>query len=140
MDKAKTDYHLAVANGSTDPTFGIDFGRNPPISVYFGLSVNIPLRVFDRNQGEKARTELDIRKNERLQSAAEAQVFSDVDTAYATVNSNVILLRSCKSHYLEQASRVRGDYFFHAYQRGGSSPCWISSSPAGLPGHSTQLP
>ena len=30
VDKAKTDYQLAVANGSTDPTFGVDFGRNPP--------------------------------------------------------------------------------------------------------------
>jgi len=120
VDKAKTDYHLAVANGSTDPTFGIDFGRNPPISVYFGVSMNIPLRIFDRNQGEKARTELDIRRNERLRSAAEAQVFSDVDSAYATVNSNLVLLRSYKSHYLGQAVRVRETISF-AYQHGGAS-------------------
>jgi cobalt-zinc-cadmium efflux system outer membrane protein len=120
VDKAKTDYHLAVANGSTDPTFGIDFGRNPPISVYFGVSMNIPLRIFDRNQGEKARTELDIRRNERLHSAAEAQVFSDVDSAYATVNSNLVLLRSYKSHYLDQAVRVRETISF-AYQHGGAS-------------------
>jgi cobalt-zinc-cadmium efflux system outer membrane protein len=120
VDLAKTNYHLAVANGSTDPTFGIDFGRNPPISAYMGVSMNIPLRIFDRNQGEKARTELDIKKNQRLQSAAEAQVFSDVDSAYATVNSNVILLRSYKSHYLDQAVRVRQTISF-AYQHGGAS-------------------
>ena len=60
VDKAKTDQKLAVANGSTDPTFGFDIGRNPPIDQYFGFSVNIPLRIFDRNQGEKQRTELDI--------------------------------------------------------------------------------
>jgi cobalt-zinc-cadmium efflux system outer membrane protein len=120
VDKAKTDFHLAVANGSTDPTFGMDFGRNPPISVYFGVSMSIPLRIFDRNQGEKARTELDIKKNERLQSAAEAQVFSDVDSAYANVDSNLVLLRSYKSHYLEQAVRVRQTISF-AYQHGGAS-------------------
>ena len=120
VDKAKTDYHLAVANGSTDPTFGVDFGRNPPISVYFGVSMSIPLRIFDRNQGEKARTELDIKRNERLRSAAEAQVFSDVDSAYATVNGNLILLRSYKSHYLAQAVRVRETISF-AYQHGGAS-------------------
>jgi cobalt-zinc-cadmium efflux system outer membrane protein len=36
VDKAKTDYRLAVANGSTDPTLGFDVGRNPPIDQYFG--------------------------------------------------------------------------------------------------------
>jgi len=60
VDKAKTDYRLAVANGSTDPTIGVDVGRNPPIDAYVGLNVSIPLRIFDRNQGEKRRTQLDI--------------------------------------------------------------------------------
>ena len=56
VDKAKTDHRLAVANGSTDPTFGFDVGRNPPIDQYIGFDVSIPLRIFDRNQGEKLRT------------------------------------------------------------------------------------
>lgn len=120
VDKAQTDYRLAVANGSVDPTFGLDVGRNPPIAAYFGLNMTIPLRIFDRNQGEKARTELDIRRNERLRSATEAQVFSDVDSAYATVNSNLTLLRSYKTRYLDQAVRVRETIAF-AYQHGGSS-------------------
>ena len=54
VELAKTNHQLAVANGSTDPTFSMDFARNPPIPVYFGVSVSIPLRIFDRNQGEKA--------------------------------------------------------------------------------------
>ena len=66
VDKAQTDHRLAIANGSTDPTFGMDIARNPPITAYFGFSVNIPLRIFDRNQGEKARTEIDIRRAERV--------------------------------------------------------------------------
>src|SRR5262249_45827922 len=49
VDKARTDYRLAVANGSTDPTIGVDAGRNPPIDAYVGINVNIPLRIFDRN-------------------------------------------------------------------------------------------
>ena len=65
IDKAKTDHRLAVANGSTDPTFGFDVGRNPPIDQYFGVNVSIPLRIFDRNQGEKQRTQLDIDRNEQ---------------------------------------------------------------------------
>jgi cobalt-zinc-cadmium efflux system outer membrane protein len=81
IDKARTDYRLAVANGGTDPTFSWDFARNPPIPVYFGVSVNLPLRIFDRNQGERARTQLDIRRNESMAQATKAQVLSDVDSA-----------------------------------------------------------
>ena len=65
-----------------------------------GFSVNIPLRIFDRNQGEKARTEIDIQRNERLRDAAEAQVYSDVDSAWATLNGNLMLLRPYKAKYL----------------------------------------
>jgi cobalt-zinc-cadmium efflux system outer membrane protein len=117
VDKAQTDYKLAVANGSADPTFGIDFGRNPPIPVYMGVSVTIPLRIFDKNQGEKARTRVDITRNERLRDAAQAQVFSDVDSAYATILNTVTLLRPYKTRYLPTAGRVRDTIAF-SYQRG----------------------
>ncbi len=120
VDKARTDYRLAIANGSTDPTFGLDLGRDPPIPAYFGVSINIPLRIFDRNQGEKARTRLDIGRNERLVDATKAQIFSDVDSAYVAMQSNLILLRPYKSHYLAAAVRVRETISF-SYQHGGSS-------------------
>ena len=120
VDKAKTDYRLAVANGTTDPTFAMDLGRNPPIPAYMGFSVTVPLRIFDRNQGEKERTQLDIRRNERLQDANQAQVFSDADSAFATLNSNRVLLRAYKNKYLDQATRVRETVSF-AYQHGGAS-------------------
>jgi cobalt-zinc-cadmium efflux system outer membrane protein len=120
VEKSKAEYKLAVANGSTDPTFGVDVGRNPPIPAYIGFSVNIPLRIFDRNQGEKARTQLDIRRNERLHEAAQAQVFSDVDSAWTSLNSNGALLRPYKAKYLQLAAKVRETVSF-AYQHGGSS-------------------
>ena len=120
VDKAKTDYRLAIANGSTDPTLGFDVGRNPPIDQYIGFSVSIPLRIFDRNQGEKRRTQLDIDRNDRLAAAAQAQVFNDVDSAYATVNSAVILLKPYKDQYLEEASSVRDTISF-SYQHGAAS-------------------
>ena len=96
--KAETDHKLAVANGSTDPTFSGWWSHNPSFNNPYayetvGASVTIPLRIFDRNQGEKARTELDIGHAERLREAAEAQVFSDVDSAYYTLLSSVNLLR-----------------------------------------------
>ena len=120
VEKAKTDHRLAVAMGSTDPTFGFDAGRNPPIDQYVGFSVNIPLRIFDRNQGEKLRTQLDIDRNERLTEATRAQVFSDVDSAYASVTTTVTLLQSYKQRYLQQASRVRDTISF-SYEHGAAS-------------------
>ena len=63
---------------------------------------------------------MDIRRNERLRDATEAQVYSDVDSAYATLNSNLILLRPYKAKYLQLAAKVRETVSF-AYQRGGAS-------------------
>jgi cobalt-zinc-cadmium efflux system outer membrane protein len=120
VEKAQTDHRLAVANGSVDPTFGADFARNPPIPAYFGVNVSIPLKIFDRNQGEKQRTQQDITRNERLRDAATAQVFSDVDSAYATIESNLALLRPYKDTYLNEAVEVRDTVSF-AYTRGGAS-------------------
>jgi cobalt-zinc-cadmium efflux system outer membrane protein len=120
VEKARTDHRLAVSMGSTDPTFGVDVGRNPPIDQYFGVSVSIPLRFFDRNQGEKQRTQLDIDRNQRLMDATRAQVFSDVDSAYATLASTVALLQPYKDHYLQQALRVRDTISF-SYEHGAAS-------------------
>jgi len=120
LTKAKTDHQLAVANGSTDPTFGFDVGRNPPIDQYIGVSVGVPLRIFDRNQGEKLRTQIDVGRSERLSEAAKAQVLSDVDSAHATVNSVILLLQPYHSHYLNQATNVRDSVEF-AYEHGAAS-------------------
>ncbi len=123
--QAKTNYKLAVADGSTDPTFGVWYTHNPSFNNPYahetlGLSVSIPLRIFDRNQGEKQRTLIDINRNQQLTEGATAQVFSDVDTAYEQVKSNIALLVPYRDQYKDQATRVR-DTVTYAYQRGGAS-------------------
>jgi cobalt-zinc-cadmium efflux system outer membrane protein len=120
VEKAKVDHRLATANGSTDPTLGFDVGRNPPIDQYFGVTLSFPLRIFDRNQGEKRRTQLDIGRNEKLVQAARAQVFSDVDSAYATLSGTLVLLQPYRDRYLQQATGVRDTISF-SYQNGGAS-------------------
>jgi outer membrane protein, heavy metal efflux system len=129
LDKSKTDHQLAISNGSTDPVFGVWWSNNPsfnfsPGNVFgretLGVSVSIPLRIFDRNQGEKRRTEIDISRNEKLRDAAQAQVFNDVDSAYTTLNSNIILLQPYKREYLQTSVDVR-DTVHYAYQKGAAS-------------------
>jgi cobalt-zinc-cadmium efflux system outer membrane protein len=121
VEKARIDHRLAIANGSTDPTFGFDAAHQPnPLNSYVGLSVNIPLRMFDRNQGEKQRTLLDIDLQQRETDAARAQVFADVDSSYATVDGQLRLLRPYKDKYLKLALSARDTISF-SYQHGGAS-------------------
>jgi cobalt-zinc-cadmium efflux system outer membrane protein len=125
VEQAVTNHKLANANGSTDPTFGAWYTfngsfNNPNSNQTLGLNVSIPLRIFDHNQGEKKRTLIDIDRNRQLTDAARAQVFSDVDSAYEQVQSNIVLLKPYRDKYKDQATRVR-DTVTYSYQRGGAS-------------------
>jgi outer membrane protein, heavy metal efflux system len=125
VQQAETNYKLAEANGSVDPTLSAWYTHNAstnnPLAINtLGVSVSAPLRIFDRNQGEKLRTKIDINRNEKLRQGVETQVYSDVDSAYAIVNSNINLLKPYQRQYLAQAVRVRDTVFF-SYQHGGAS-------------------
>jgi cobalt-zinc-cadmium efflux system outer membrane protein len=125
IQQAQTNHKLAIANGSTDPTFSTWYSYNPAFNNNFGrytlgASVNIPLRIFDRNQGEKQRTQIDIGRNQQLTEAARAQVFSDVDSAYTQVESSIALLKPYKAQYKDQALRVRNTVTY-SYEHGGAS-------------------
>lgn len=124
-EQAATNHKLAVANGSTDPTFTGWYtwnssNNNPNGLQTIGGSVSIPLRIFDRNQGEKQRTLIDIDRDRQLTEAARAQIFSDVDSAYTQVESSIALLKPYKAQYKGQATRVR-DTVTYAYEHGGAS-------------------
>jgi cobalt-zinc-cadmium efflux system outer membrane protein len=125
VELARISHQLAVANGSTDPTFSLWWSHNPSFSNPFanetiGGSISFPLRIFDRNQGEKAKTQIDIGRNERLRDANEALVFSDVDSAYFTMVQNLNLLKPYKAKYLPLATDVRDKMSF-SYRNGGAS-------------------
>jgi cobalt-zinc-cadmium efflux system outer membrane protein len=125
VDQAKIAHQLAVANGSADPTFSAWWTHNPSFNNPYdyntvGASVSVPLRIFDKNQGEKARTQIDIEHNERLREATEAQVFSDVDSAYWTLIQSVSLLKPYKETYLPLAAETRDTITF-SYRNGGAS-------------------
>jgi len=125
IQQSDTNHKLAVSNGSTDPTFGAWYTYNPSFNnpndeQTLGLSVSVPLRVFDRNQGEKKRTLLDIDRSRSAADAARAQVFDDVDSTYEQLSGNITLLKPYKEKYRDQATRVRNTVTF-SYQHGGAS-------------------
>ena len=121
LRKARTDFKLAVANGSTDPTYGMIVSHQPfPLQTYFGFSLNIPLRIFDRNQGEKARTNLEIGRSQRLLDASQTDALHDVESAYATLQNTLSLLRPYKTKYLKEADEIRSTVSF-SYEKGAAS-------------------
>jgi len=120
IQQAQTNHRLAQANGSADPTFSVDSGANPPLDPYVGFNISVPLRIFDRNQGEKKRTQIDIGRDQQLTEAARAEVFSDVDSAHTQVESDIALLKPYKAQYKTQALRVR-DTVTYSYEHGGAS-------------------
>jgi len=130
VDLAKINHQLAIANGSTDPTFAFDMALPSltsnyqswafPLYQYVGINVSVPLRIFDKNQGEKLRTQLDIGRNERLREAAQASVFSDVDSAYWTLIQALNLLKPYKAKYLPLAQDNRNRISI-SFQNGGAS-------------------
>ena len=125
IQQSQTNHKLAIANGSTDPTlsgwYTYNSSNNNPNGIEtLGASVNISLRIFDRNQGEKQRTQIDISRSQQASEATRAQVFSDVDSAYVQVESSITLLKPYKAQYRDQATRVR-DTITYSYQHGGAS-------------------
>ncbi len=144
VELAKVTHQLAIANGSSDPTFSLWFSNNPSFSNSFanetvGGSVSLPLRIFDRNQGEKARTQVDIGRNEKLRDAAEAQVLNDVDSAYYTVVQNVNLLKPYKARYMPMATDVRDKMSF-SYRQGGASLLDYLDAEKSYPRHAPRVP
>ena len=125
VDQAQVNYKLAIAGGSSDPTFSAWYSYNPSFNnpsdhQTLGASISVPLRIFDRNQGEKLRTQLDIARNQQLLAATQAEVFGDVDSAYAQVSGDLALLRPYKQTYLTQAERVRETVSL-SYEHGAAS-------------------
>jgi cobalt-zinc-cadmium efflux system outer membrane protein len=86
----------------------------------FGLGVSIPIRVFDRNQGEIARAGAEITRADQLRQAAIDQARSEIETALALVASEREKVLRLGGEYVLRAQRIRETVQF-AYRRGALS-------------------
>jgi len=116
---ADANVKLADAQGTTDPTIGGEYDRTATYNSA-GFQVSIPLRVFDRNQGEKARTRYEAQSARFAEIAARAQVLNDVDQAWAGYDAALDMAKRYNSHYTDEAERVR-DNIEYSYRHGGST-------------------
>jgi cobalt-zinc-cadmium efflux system outer membrane protein len=116
---ADSNIKLADADGTTDPTVGGEYER---VGTYnsAGFQVSIPLRLFDRNQGEKQRTRYEAQSSRFAETAARNQVVNDVDQAWAGYETAMGMAKRYHGHYLQEATRVRDNLEF-SYRHGGTT-------------------
>jgi outer membrane protein, heavy metal efflux system len=115
---AQSQILLAKANGKVDVNGTYDFthvsGENTA-----SIFVNFALPIFNRNQGEIARTRYALTQAQELEQAASDIVISDVGNAYEAVKSNDEVVQLYTSGYLKQARDSR-DISEYAYRRGAT--------------------
>jgi outer membrane protein, heavy metal efflux system len=125
IEKAQADNRLAIANGTADPVVAGWYSRNPSFNNPFdsntlGASISIPIRIFDKNQGEKARTALEVTRTGHLRDALLAGIYRDVDSAFATVESVRTLVRPYRDKYLQESADIRDKVSF-SYSQGNAT-------------------
>ena len=110
---------VAVANGTADPVIEGEYERAGDSNTVGG-SINVPLRIFDRNQGEKQRARYELEGSRLALTAQENQVLSDVDTAWAAYETAAAQTARYRSKYLAEAAHVRDNLEF-SYRHGNTT-------------------
>ena len=116
---AESQIRLAKANSKVDVTgtYNVDHVAGETTASIFA---SFPLAIFDRNQGEIARTKYALTQSQEQQQSASDAVLSDVSNAYEMVKSNDEVVQLYTSGYLKQAQDSR-DISEYAYKRGAAS-------------------
>jgi cobalt-zinc-cadmium efflux system outer membrane protein len=116
---AKSAELLAEANRKRD--LGASFNYSHVAATNTGaFFFNIQLPIFDRNQGEIARTRLVITQNQELASETAQQVLTDVVDAYSAMRTSEQIVQLYQGGYVDQAKKSR-DISEYAYKRGAAS-------------------
>jgi cobalt-zinc-cadmium efflux system outer membrane protein len=119
LTAARSQYQLARADGKVDPTVTFNYDHLAGLNLG-SLFMNIQLPIFNRNQGEIARTNFAITQAQETQSAASEGVLTDVVTAYENLLTGDKVVTLYISGYLKEAEDSR-DISQYAYQRGAAS-------------------
>jgi cobalt-zinc-cadmium efflux system outer membrane protein len=116
---AQSQYGLAKANGKRDVTLTFDYDHVSGTSAGSAF-FNMDLPIFNRNQGEIARTNFTITQAREQEKEASETVLSDVENAYGNLQTNGEVIRLYETGYLDQARQSR-DISKFAYEHGAAS-------------------
>ncbi|MGH9475487.1 MAG: TolC family protein [Terriglobales bacterium] len=116
---ALSQHQLALADGKRDLTTTAQYTHvSAANNIGFLFSIEIP--VFDRNQGEIARTAAATVQARDFERQNHDQVLADVATAFQAVQQGATVVKLYTSGYRQQAKQAL-DIRQYAYQRGASS-------------------
>ena len=116
---AKSQYTLQKAIAKKDVTAQISYTHLSDINNV-SLFGQIPLPIFDRNQGEIARTGFAITQAQQQEQFTNGQVLTDVRDAFENLRTNDQVVNIYRSGYLDQAKQSR-DISEYSYRRGAAS-------------------
>jgi cobalt-zinc-cadmium efflux system outer membrane protein len=114
---ADANVKLAYANGTTDPTLEGEYDRSGTYNSA-GFNLSIPLRLFDRNQGNKETAKYLAQASRFTELALRNQVVADVDQAWIGYTNAKTLSDRYNGHYLDEAKDVL-DISKFSYEHGG---------------------
>jgi cobalt-zinc-cadmium efflux system outer membrane protein len=116
---AQSQILLAKANGKQDVTASADYSHTADQNSA-SFFVSFPIAIFNRNQGEIARTQYALTQAQETQASTSDVVLSDVSDAYEALRSNDEVVQLYTSGYLKEAQDSR-DISEYAYKRGAAS-------------------
>lgn len=116
---ANSQYELQKAIGKRDVTAQINYTHVADVNSV-SLFGQIQLPIFDRNQGEIARTRYAINQAQEQEQSTSGQVMTDVRDAFESLRSNDEIMNLYRSGYLDEAQQDR-DISEYAYRRGAAS-------------------
>ncbi len=114
---AAANLKLSIASSYTDPTLEGEYDRSGRYDSA-GFSINIPLRLFDRNQGNKQTARFQVEASQFSITAASNQVRSDVAQAVISYTNSKALSDRYNAHFLDESKQVL-DIAQFAYEHGG---------------------
>ena len=116
---AQSQYEVQKSIAKQDLTAGADYSHTSGLSSV-SLFFSIPLPIFNRNQGEIARTRYAIGQSRETEKAVQEQVLTDVVNAFENLQTNDQIIRLYRTGYLDAAKESR-DISEYAYKRGAAS-------------------
>ncbi len=116
---ARSQYQLAQANGKRDLNSTFQYSHVAGLNTG-DLLFTMEIPIFDRNQGEIARTRYAITQFDETAREAEETVLTDVRNAYESLKTNGKIIELYQKGYLKQSQDSR-DISAYAYQRGAAS-------------------